>query len=259
MAIADTLALWGIVRAPEVVELAASASLDIACAATMLEKESRGGYNIWGHDPVPTANAYLPGTEVTRQAYASYAAALAEGRAGPQGVGPTQLTYPPLQRAADSIGGCWDWRCNVLTGFRHLAELHRRYGVRDGFRRYNGSGPAAEKYADDAMAKLARWRNRIGAVPASPAPRPAPAAAPAAPTSLRLGDRGPGVEKLQRFCRDVFTAYASDLVVDGVFGPKTQEVIREFQRRAKVQGSPLDGSIVGPATVAAMARYGYRP
>ena len=39
-----------------------------------------------------------------------------------QGVGPCQLTYWVLQDAADRLGGCWDWRCNVRVGFTLLVE-----------------------------------------------------------------------------------------------------------------------------------------
>ncbi len=176
MSTADTLTAWGILRAPEVVELAAQAGLDLAAAAVCLEKESYGGKNVWGSDPVDTGGIYRKGDPVTREAYERYAAALLARRVGAQGVGPTQLTYPPLQRQADAAGGCWDWRTNVLVGFRHLAQLQRQYGVRDGFRRYNGSGPAAEKYANDAMSKLARWRDRIGTTATVAAPTTTPPA-----------------------------------------------------------------------------------
>jgi hypothetical protein len=167
MGVVESLAAWGIPRPAEVVELAAAERLDLASAVTMLEKES-GGRNVWGSDGVSTGGYYVKGGAVTRADYERWKPHRV--RLGSQGVGPAQLTYPPLQDQADAIGGCWDWRCNVRIGFRHLAGLQRAYGARDGFRRYNGSGPAAERYADDAMAKLARWRVRIGAP--SPIPRP---------------------------------------------------------------------------------------
>ena len=155
---ADVLTAHGILRAPEVVELAAATGLDLACAATLLAKESGGGRNVWGHDAVPTGGCYTPGEVVTRADYLAYRAAVLVGRAGRQGIGPCQLTNGDLQTAADKVGGCWDWRANCRVGFAHLAFLTRRYGARDGFRRYNGSGPAAERYADDVMARLAQWR-----------------------------------------------------------------------------------------------------
>jgi hypothetical protein len=162
MGVVESLAAWGVPRAAEVVELANVAGLDLAAAATCLEMES-GGRNVWGSDAVQTGGAYVKGAEVTREAYLAYRALQDAGQIDAQGVGPTQLTYPPLQRAADQVGGCWDWRANVLTGFRHLAQLQRAYGRAEGFRRYNGSGPMAEKYKAKAEAAYARWRTRLGA------------------------------------------------------------------------------------------------
>ncbi|MDN5861048.1 MAG: hypothetical protein L0H84_20780, partial [Pseudonocardia sp.] len=164
MSVADSLTAWGLPRAPEIVELAATAGLALPVAATLLVKES-GGRNVWGHDGVDTGGAYTKGAEVTREDYLAYRVLVRDGRIGRQGVGPTQLTYHVLQDRADDRGGCWDWRTNVAVGFEHLARLQRAVGVRDGFRRYNGSGPAAERYADDAMTELGRWRDRLGNPP----------------------------------------------------------------------------------------------
>lgn len=158
--VADRLALWGILRPAEVVEIATAERLDLAAACVMLEKESSGGRNVWGSDPVPTGGYYVKGSEVTREDYERWRPHRA--RLGSQGVGPCQLTYPPLQDQADAIGGCWEWRANVRIGFRHLARLLATYGERGGFRRYNGSGSMAERYADDALARLERWRTRLG-------------------------------------------------------------------------------------------------
>ena len=162
---ADVLTAHGILRAPEVVELAAATGLDLAAAAVLLAKESGGGRNVWGHDAVPTGGCYTPGEVVTRADYLAYRAAVLVGRAGRQGVGPCQLTNSDLQTAADKVGGCWDWRANCRVGFAHLAFLTRRYGARDGWRRYNGSGPAAERYADDAMTRLGQWRTWLADTP----------------------------------------------------------------------------------------------
>lgn len=89
-------------------------------------------------------------------------------------------------------------------------------------------------------------------VPRTPSPRPAPPL----PT-LRYGDRSPEVLRLHEFLVRVFPSYAT-FTPTGFYGTQTRAAVREFQARAGVQGSPLDGSIVGPATNAALARYGYR-
>lgn len=165
---AEVLAANGIVRAAEVVELAAAARLELAAAAVLLVKESHGGRNVWGHDDVPTGGSYDKGGAVTRSNYAAYRRARAERRAGQQGCGPTQLTLDAFQLQADDAGGCWDWRANTLTGFGILAGLIRHAGDRDGFRRYNGSGPRAERYADDAAALLDRWRGLLAGATTPP-------------------------------------------------------------------------------------------
>lgn len=160
---ADILTAGGILRATEVVELAAAAGLDLAAAAVVLLKESGGGRNVWGHDGVIVApNTYIKGAEVTEQAYRAYLQAVNAGRAGRQGCGPLQLTWSGYQAQADTLGGCWDWRNNVTVGFQALAQHIRNSGLHDGFADYNGSGPAAERYADDAMARYDVWRVRLG-------------------------------------------------------------------------------------------------
>jgi hypothetical protein len=169
----DVLSRGGILGAPEVVEIAAAARLDLAAAATLLIKESSGGRNVWGHDAVPTGGNYVKGAEVTEAAYLRYKAARAIY--GAQGVGPTQLTWPAFQDRADARGGAWDWRVNCAVGFEILADHIHRLGTRDGFRAYNGSGPAAERYADDAMGKLAAWRSRLGGGSMAPRAAMAPA------------------------------------------------------------------------------------
>jgi hypothetical protein len=165
MTAAEVLAKHGTKRAAEVVELAVAAKLELAAAATLLEKESGGGRNVWGHDKVDTGGHYVKGAEVTKEAYLNYKADRARGRIGAQGVGPTQLTFKGFQDRADARGGCYDWRVNCSVGFEILAGLIKANGVHDGFRAYNGSGEAAERYADDAIEKLGVWRFRLGGTP----------------------------------------------------------------------------------------------
>lgn len=43
---------------------------------------------------------------------------------------------------------------NILGGAMHLKQLQSSHGVKGAYRRYNGSGPMAERYAEDAMKKL---------------------------------------------------------------------------------------------------------
>lgn len=250
MSAADVLSAHGIQRAQFVVEAAQFAGLDLASAAAMLEKESSGGRNLWGHDGVPTGGAYVKGSEVTRSAYMAYKRALEQGRAGRQGVGPCQLTYGPFQDQADDMGGCWEPTFNIRVGFRVLQGLIASYGVRDGFRRYNGSGPAAVAYADDMMARRAAWQARLAG---SAAPGPDTGATPRV---LRSGDTGPAVARLQAWLNANYPAYSKIDLAPQRFGPQTIAVVKEWQRRTP--GLVADG-VVGPKTWAALLAAGYRP
>jgi len=69
--------------------------------------------------------------------------------------------------------------------------------------------------------------------------------APAQALAVRRGSRGTLVRAVQARLNRDYPLY-SKLVVDGIFGPKTEAVVREFQRRA---GLVVDG-IVGPKTLA---------
>lgn len=82
-------------------------------------------------------------------------------------------------------------------------------------------------------------------VPVAPRPTPKP------PAELKRGSKGNAVRAFQKGMNRVFPAY-SRLSVDGDFGPATDRVVREFQRRA---GLKADG-IIGTNTRRALARYG---
>lgn len=69
---------------------------------------------------------------------------------------------------------------------------------------------------------------------------------------LALGSKGQPVSQLQAGLNRVFPGY-SKLVVDGDFGPSTEAVVEEFQRRT--EGLTVDG-IVGPATKRALSKHG---
>lgn len=150
------------------------------------------------------------------------------------------MTLPAFQDQADARGGCWDWRVNVLVGMEILAGDIKRNGIRNGFRAYNGSGPAAEKYADEAMRKLQVWQGRLGGAPAQ-AGAGSDAAPPGMPI-LKQGSSGAPVSRLQRCLNKV---QRSGLVADGEYGPKTGSVVKAFQRTAG--GLEADGQY-GPKT-----------
>ena len=142
--LAERLKAAGIVAPRTAVREAKRAGLPLELACALLEKESSGGRNVYGHDPT----IFVGAGKVTRANYAEYKRRrVASGNRLMQGVGPCQLTWWELQDAADADGGCWHPEVNMRVGFRHLATLVERYGRADGARRYNGSGAAAGKPA----------------------------------------------------------------------------------------------------------------
>lgn len=134
------------------------AGLGLALAAAVLDKESGGGHNVFGHDPVKCGPV---GGAVTKDRYLAYKKN--RPSCGMQGVGPVQLTYYTLQDWADAKGGCWRPYVNMLVGFSHLRMLIHKYGDADGIRRYNGLGPAAEAYSRWVRDRAAVWRQRLRA------------------------------------------------------------------------------------------------
>jgi peptidoglycan hydrolase-like protein with peptidoglycan-binding domain len=62
------------------------------------------------------------------------------------------------------------------------------------------------------------------------------------PTTIKLGDAGDDVKRLQRVFARVKALLPDD--VDGVFGPKTEQAVKDFQQS---DGLVTDG-VVGPIT-----------
>lgn len=138
------------------------AGLHLASACALLEKESFGGKNVYGRDAVrnPIKSPLNGYKRVTRRNYALYKKYRQQGF-GMQGVGPTQLTWYALQDQADLNGGAWRPFVNMYVGFRHLKSLIKENGLRNGARSYNGTGPAAERYADDFIYKYNKWYKEL--------------------------------------------------------------------------------------------------
>lgn len=168
------LGLGGIVNPSATIVAAQAAKLPLPYACALLEKESAGGLNLWGHDPTifvggyDAAHSHAYGSVVTQEAYRAYLRQRGpQGRGGMQGVGPCQLTWYSYQDQADTLGGCWLPVFNMTVGFRLLEANIARDGEQAGAAAYNGSGPAAEAYGDDFVAKAAVWKARLAVTPPS--------------------------------------------------------------------------------------------
>lgn len=99
--------------------------------------------------------------------------------------------------------------------------------------------------------------DRAAQLRGSPAsPPPTATSTPAAGILLRQGSTGPHVRALQAGLLQIFPKYAGPIAAhggaDGIFGPATEAVVRQFQTNAHIA---VDG-IVGPQTIAALAHYG---
>src|SRR5687768_10363640 len=140
----------GIVIPVRAYRAAEKAGIPYAVACAFLMQESAGGQNVFGHDPTQFVGA----GKVTKKKYLTYRERRRAGK-GMQGVGPMQLTWWEFQDAADEMGGCWKPYVNMLFAFQLLARYREAHGNwRDAARQYNGSGPAAEAYADRVKQRI---------------------------------------------------------------------------------------------------------
>lgn len=186
----------------ELITAAVAEKVGLAVAATILMNETGGGRNIYGHDRVDTGGYYAKGGPVTRDNYLGYRAAMKAGKIKRQGVGPCQCTSAQYQDTADLLGGCWDPVANMRSGFRGMGALIGKYGVRQGARRYNGSGPDAEAYGVKFEARYNVWRQRLAGVQL--------------PNVSAQEDELPSVEDVWRApIRDFYTANPNDTIPAG--------------------------------------------
>lgn len=150
-------------------------------------------------------------------------------------------TMPAAQRAeADRL--VREFRGVVAWGghwTNPVDEMHAEIAVRPGDRR---------------LTDLARELSGgyLGVYGDATAPEPAPAR-PAG--QMAPGDTGDHIRRFQHWLNRVFPAYARIDTGPGVYGPQTTDAVAEFQRRAGV--NPQRG-IVGPDTLAALRRHGWR-
>ena len=230
----ERLRAEGVLRPQAVVEEAKRAGLRLPLACALLETESGGGRNVFGHDPT----IFVGAGEVTRAKYREYKKRrVASGNKQMQGVGPCQLTWWEFQDAADAQGGCWKPAINMRVGFGHLARLIARYGESDGARRYNGSGAAATAYSSDLLVKARRWESIIDGA-AAPAPGPAPAPEVG-------GDSGDLVEQITKRLSVVHSRRTGRPYLDGArrrFDGEAEAALKEFQRDHRLDADGVFGA-----------------
>jgi hypothetical protein len=239
-----------------VVREARRVRLPVALACAVLEKET-GFRNVFGHDAVRNPVKSPPGglLAVTHENYLQYLHHRRQGL-GNQGVGPMQLTSPGLQDRADQLGGCWQPGPNIRVGLEFLAGNIRRMGLRAGVVAYNGSGPAAQRYGDDVLARARVWDKRLrSARPPRPRPDPVPVPVPdpnparptpppGKPRTFRLESplmRGRDIAAFQQLLNERFAAWNIDkrIDVDGEYGPITRRAARQAVYALGISGTEL--------------------
>ena len=136
------------------------ADISPATAAALIAMETGDGSMIFGCDHGP-GQAFCHEKVTKAKVQALLAGPLANG------VGATQLTFKPFVQEADAAGGAHLYFPNVLTGFRILRRNFDASGqnLRSAYRLFNGSGQAAEEYADKAMAKREEYKRKLELVP----------------------------------------------------------------------------------------------
>ena len=223
-----------VLRPQAVVEEAKRAGLRLPLACALLEKESGGGRNVFGHDPT----IFVGAGEVTRAKYAEYKRRrVASGNRMMQGVGPCQLTWWEFQDTADKEGGCWRPEINMRVGFRHLAALIKEHGEADGARRYNGSGAAAEAYSRDLLAKSKIWEAKLAGLPL-------PAGSSGGPRLVRRGDEGELVERITGRLSRVRSRATGRPYLDGRrrrFDGEAEAALKAFQREHRLDPDGVFG------------------
>ena len=125
----------------------------------------------------------------------------------------------------------------MRVGFRHLVALINQHGEADGARRYNGSGPAAEAYSRDLLAKTKVWEAKLAghAVPA----------APAGPRLVRRGDSGELVEQITKRLSVVHSRRTGRPYLDGArrrFDGEAEAALKEFQRDHRLDADGVFGA-----------------
>jgi hypothetical protein len=135
-----------------VIDEANGAKLPLRFALAMLEKETGiPQRNIFGCDH-GEGKAFCHENVTEARVKALQRSGLANG------VGWTQLTFPAFVVEAQKAGGAHKPRFQMRVGFKVLKDNMEREGSpQQGFRAYNGSGPAAEAYGRDAVKVAERW------------------------------------------------------------------------------------------------------
>jgi hypothetical protein len=137
----------------------------VSTAAALVEQES-GGKNIFGCDWTAKWTRVPPycNVAVTEERVKALLRNIDEG-GGANGVGLTQLTYPPYVREAEAMGGGHILRYQMRVGFKLLNDLLAQYDYLNALEAYNdGNGrwnDPENPYDLQFAAKHRAWKDRL--------------------------------------------------------------------------------------------------
>ena len=159
LALARTAKKHGANYALRIIMQARESGIPISLGFALIEQESNFK-NVFGHDD----SIFKGAGPVTKSKYLEYKR-LRDSRHPKrmQGVGPAQLTWYEYQDRADARGGAWIPKHNISVAFDHLATLINSKGMREGIKAYNGTGDAAENYANSVLARQQKWHKWLSA------------------------------------------------------------------------------------------------
>lgn len=137
------------------------AHVPVSVLAAVLDQETGGARNVFGHDRDKYGHRLggIPESwvNVTKARYLIYKAA--RPSKGMQGVGPMQLTWYAFQDKADAYGGCYLPKINIRVGAEMLRDEFKQYGSWwAAFWHYNGS----QAYANVVEGRRKHWLDKLG-------------------------------------------------------------------------------------------------
>lgn len=150
----------------EIVEEAKRAGLELIVGCGLIEHEGAGAQNIFGCDFGAGYRGRPPYCNdlVTKDRLQALLRNV-EADGGSNGVGQTQLTYPPFIYEAERLGGAHLTRWQLRVGFTLVASYIRKYGLREGLGAYNAGESnrrsVLNTYVPKVEAAIAGWRERL--------------------------------------------------------------------------------------------------
>lgn len=258
--VVEVLKAAGFFNVEALVAAASVTDVPLNIAVAFVDAESNGE-NIYGHDSGGVFYVKRPGkVAVTAANYAEFYRRVIDGGEKSNGVGPMQVTYAGLpgkrggyfKQAKDQGMKLWLPFDNYRFGLaiikasldRYKADSQQLAKVGTLYNEGNLSSGITD-YGRWIVSASQSWETRLSGA--------------GLPAVLQRGDSGDDVATLQAGLMLRFPTYAGPIVhsggADGSFGPATEGVLMEFQRRVSL----VPDGLVGSWTRGRLSEYGILP